>query len=412
MKLRAIIVDDEKPAILRLQQILDAQGGVEVVGSFTKPSALLEALPKLKPDVAFLDIDMPGKDGLELAALLHELQQGLEIVFVTAYNQYALEAFRVNAIDYLLKPVNPDILSDTLRRVSDRMKRELAAGQAYRTGRTDHASRTEGADQAGLAGQVGRANQADRADQAGNSSAARVQCLGGIAVVGKNGAQVRFPTQKAEELFAYLLIHRGGDVSKWTVCESLWPESEPEKAAHNLHTAIYRMKKTLQEYGVRIRLESRKGTYRFELLDPCDYVRLNDLLERSPSFLYSNAEASEQVLRQYRGSLFGDKGYLWSEFEKERIYHGVVEKSVQLACEYIDTERVQQAHDLLQWLLEQAPYEEEAYELLLGIYIARQDRVSFLKLYRRMESMMLKGLGTAPSTPLKQLYRRMLEELG
>ena len=99
--MRVVIVDDERLAVLWVQRILECRDDIEIVGMFTKYSDLLEEFNRLKPDVAFMDIDMPGMNGLELAASLIELDGRLDVVFITAYDQYALEAFRVNAVDYL-----------------------------------------------------------------------------------------------------------------------------------------------------------------------------------------------------------------------------------------------------------------------------------------------------------------------
>lgn len=84
------------------------------------PSELLKDIKGLRPDLVFLDIEMPEMNGLELAARLLELQEDIEVVFVTAYREYALEAFGVNALDYLLKPVVPDLLHRTIDRVLKR----------------------------------------------------------------------------------------------------------------------------------------------------------------------------------------------------------------------------------------------------------------------------------------------------
>ena len=115
--LNTIIVDDERPALEVLRLLLEKTGQIRVVGSFMSAAHALSEVQNLKPDVAFLDIEMPEMSGLELAEKMIEAGNDIEIVFVTAYEKYALEAFRVNAIDYILKPLSLDDISQTITRL-------------------------------------------------------------------------------------------------------------------------------------------------------------------------------------------------------------------------------------------------------------------------------------------------------
>jgi two-component system LytT family response regulator len=114
MKLRAYLVDDEPLALERLRRLLERTGRVEVTGSTTEPEKAVAALAADPPDVCFLDIQMPRLDGFEvLARLPHQPI----VIFTTAYDQYALKAFGVNSVDYLLKPVEPEALERALKKV-------------------------------------------------------------------------------------------------------------------------------------------------------------------------------------------------------------------------------------------------------------------------------------------------------
>jgi len=106
-KLRAYVVDDELPALKRLTRMIEETGRIEIAGSTTNPRTALEFLLSDTPDVLFLDIQMPEMDGFDL---LSRLPRQPLVVFATAYDQYALKAFEVNSIDYLLKPVDPEQL--------------------------------------------------------------------------------------------------------------------------------------------------------------------------------------------------------------------------------------------------------------------------------------------------------------
>jgi len=103
MTLRALVVDDEPIARRRLKALLKAEPGVDVVGEAEDGESALAAIRRLRPDVAFLDVQMPGLDGFDVVELLTD-DECPAVVFVTAYDKYALRAFDVHAADYLLKP--------------------------------------------------------------------------------------------------------------------------------------------------------------------------------------------------------------------------------------------------------------------------------------------------------------------
>jgi two-component system LytT family response regulator len=116
-------VDDEQPALTRLQRLLGATGRVDVAGTFSDPVDALDAIRTAPPDLLFLDIHMPGLSGFELLAGL--TTQPL-VIFTTAYDQHALEAFEVNSIDYLLKPIESQRLDQALLKA----ERMLRMGQS------------------------------------------------------------------------------------------------------------------------------------------------------------------------------------------------------------------------------------------------------------------------------------------
>jgi two-component system LytT family response regulator len=123
MSLRSFVVDDEPLAREGLELRLEALDDVEVAGSFGNARAALEALRSAPPDVLFLDVQMPGLDGFEM---LGELAPGERpvVVFVTAYDEYAVRAFEERAVDYLLKPVEEDRLADAVEQARRQIKQQ------------------------------------------------------------------------------------------------------------------------------------------------------------------------------------------------------------------------------------------------------------------------------------------------
>jgi len=126
--LKAVLVDDEQLARDELGYLLGQVGGIEVVGQAGNGVEALTTIDRLQPDVVFLDVQMPGLTGFEVARRLVDNRATSHVIFVTAYDQHAIEAFEVNAVDYLLKPVD----QGRLEMAVDRARRRIATDGAVR----------------------------------------------------------------------------------------------------------------------------------------------------------------------------------------------------------------------------------------------------------------------------------------
>ncbi|MCX7922521.1 MAG: LytTR family DNA-binding domain-containing protein [Clostridia bacterium] len=128
--IRVIILDDEKPALLELEYLLKKESEIEVVGTYTDPVKAIEDIEIVNPDAIFLDIDMPVINGLNVAREIVSMGKKVEIVFITAFNEYAVKAFEVNAIDYILKPIVKDRLDKAIDRLKAIQKKKTDAKTA------------------------------------------------------------------------------------------------------------------------------------------------------------------------------------------------------------------------------------------------------------------------------------------
>src|SRR5919107_5624647 len=131
MTIRTILVDDEPLAIQGLMLRLERFDDVEIVDTCSNGREAIRAIKTHKPDLVFLDIQMPGFDGFSVIQGLMEVEPPL-FVFVTAYNEHALRAFESQAVDYLMKPVEESRLADTLDRVRQRLSEKRGAEEAGR----------------------------------------------------------------------------------------------------------------------------------------------------------------------------------------------------------------------------------------------------------------------------------------
>jgi len=128
MDLRVLLVDDEQLARDELGYLLGQIGGIEVIGIAGNGLEALSAIERLQPELVFLDVQMPGLTGFEVARRLLDRASVVEIIFVTAFDQHAIEAFEVNAVDYLLKPVDAARLETALQRARKRIATDRSLG--------------------------------------------------------------------------------------------------------------------------------------------------------------------------------------------------------------------------------------------------------------------------------------------
>ena len=120
--LKVILIDDERLARNELRRMLGEFSDVEIIGEAANASEGIEKIEALNPDLIFLDIQMPGKSGFDM---LSQLDKAPHVIFVTAYDEYALKAFEVNALDYLMKPVEPQRLTEALLKVRQKNEEEI-----------------------------------------------------------------------------------------------------------------------------------------------------------------------------------------------------------------------------------------------------------------------------------------------
>lgn len=252
--MNVLIVDDE-PMMLEMAEDIVKEAIPDVtVMSALEPDLALKKTKEQPCDVALLDIEMPGMTGLELAKELKNRNPDINIIFVTAYAEYALEAFELYASGYLMKPLN----RESVRNAFANLRHAPGSGTAL----------------------------------------LRVQCFGNFEMFYKN-EPVAFARARAKELMAYLVDRRGAAVSVGELCAVLWEDSvEQEKNKHYMRNLISDIRKTLRDCGADEVFISKRNQY---AIDPskldCDYYRY---LDNDP-----------QVRTAYQGEYM--KQYSWAE---------------------------------------------------------------------------------------------------
>lgn len=268
--MRTVIIEDEVYILEMMKHLINNNSKYQLVGTFLDSSTALEEVPALNPDVLFVDIEMPKINGLELAAKLKTEHN--QIVFTTAYSQYAVEAFRVQASDYLLKPVTKKAIERITERL-EKTKRQMTS--SFDSGEHIH-----------------------------------VQCLGSFKTINNTGKIVKWPTQKTEEMFAYFLTKKGHFISKWELADILWPDKDGEKAVHNVHNTMYRLKQTLRIYNLPITIQTLNQSYLLQKRE--DLVVDLDLYLQEKRINSIDMNRIYQLFQLYEGALFQNKDYPWA----------------------------------------------------------------------------------------------------
>lgn len=124
MQKKVLLIDDERLARNELKKLLQDFPEIEVIGEAENANEGIEKIESLNPDLIFLDIQMPGKTGFDMLA---QLDSAPDVIFTTAYDEYALKAFEVNALDYLMKPIEPNRLADAIQKLQLAEEKEIAA---------------------------------------------------------------------------------------------------------------------------------------------------------------------------------------------------------------------------------------------------------------------------------------------
>ena len=322
--MRTIIVENEKPILELMKLMMERNEYLEVVGEYTDSKEALKGIYKFSPDVVFLEAEMPFINGIELSRKIESFNKNIQIVFVTAYKKYALDAFKVGAVSYILKPITEGDLDATVNRL---LKNKSAIEESFEY-RKKH----------------------------------KVFILGSFKVYSNSGKKVtRWSTAKVQELFAYLICKKGRYISKWELCDILWPKSYPKKAEHSLYTTIYRLRSVLRNVGIRNIVRYENGKYGMELKNfYCDSWEFENFVESNSAVNDENIVDWEKNTELYKGMLFGSNDYLWDMELNEKLCRYYSFSTKNIAKYYIELKAYNKSERYLKKAIAANSFDEEA----------------------------------------------------
>ncbi|MFB9276930.1 response regulator [Cohnella cellulosilytica] len=369
--MRVLVVDDEPAMLLAMKRLLSKADGVELAGSFRNAAEALAFVKANPVDLAFLDIQIGEEDGLELARSLRELCAEADIVFTTSHAEYAMPAYDVYPLDYMVKPISGTRLAQTIARA------------------------------------LGRRSASLREVGSGTSRHLTVRGLGSFEVVGRQAEEVKWISRRSAELFAYLLVHRGRYVARARILEDMFPDMPLRNAEIYLNTAAYQLRKALSQHGYRESILSTPEQYRVDLSEmDVDFIRFEQRVEELSSIEKRDEETALALEKRFTGELFGDKSYVWAAAERARLALVYEAFAKLLVNRLLARGRYREAAPIARRLVSRNEFDEESNLLLLKILEAAGDRQSFHASYERYSQLLLQELGVSPSEKMRRAYEQ------
>ena len=396
--LQAIVVDDEYLVRQYIVALLEETHRYNVLGAYQDAEEALAALPDLPPCLVFLDIEMPGSNGLACAERIRAKCPDKEVIMVTAHGEHALRAYEVGALSYLLKPVS----STDLLRLAERFEPFFE----YRTSKSKQACLR-------LFGMIS---------------------LGFHSSDG-SGRLMEWRTAKAEELFVCLFLHQGSPLRNERLEEWLWPEHDGARARSLLHTTLYQMKRALADAGIKSDIQCRAGSYNVKFhgvnsdVDVFEAARhmlisayekahtIEDMVSsgsRNPSQGKVSVSLLEQVTKavaMYSGPLLGDHPSTWCTVMRDKYEKAYVDMSYWAARSWIQLGQGAKGIGIARNAICLVPWQEHLYGLILKEMALSGETGAFLQQYHAMEKALMEELGIQPSSKYRQLYDDVMRRL-
>lgn len=378
--MKVILIDDEPVMHLIMRKMLAKYTELQVVGAFVNTHAAGDFLAgNTDVELAFVDISIPGDSGLAFASKLDEEGCKTQIVFVTSHKDYAVDAFELSVLDYLVKPVTQERLERTIHRALEGRKR------------------------------IGDSPTDSALIQ--NPNRVRITALGDFSVQNEQG-RVKWISSKSAELFAYLLLNRGRRISRARLVADIFAGMTSMNAEKYLNTTVYQLRKSLEPLALRDAIRSENDGYALELADAMiDFEEFERQTSKYNRVDAVNMEDALNAERLYTGDLFGSKAYVWAIHETDRlaeIYTSFVKNVVETLFVLSNTAA---ASKLLLKLYAQNPLDESVLSLLLRKHAQDGNKKGLTAQYIDYVRLIKKELGIRPSKALLLLYDSLVSEL-
>lgn len=361
--IKAIVIDDEWYNLEEISERVEKTGFIDIVGKYQNPLKALEEMFLTCPHIAFIDIELPEMDGITLAEKLLESNPSIIIVFITSWNQYAVQAFDLNALDYILKPIK----TERFNRMVEKIKNEINLKSPH------------------------------------TSSKLTIKCFNQLEV-SIGAIPVKWERAKAEEVFAYLLMHHGKYIHKEKIVESLWAEYEPTKALQILQTSVCKIRNLFSSIRNNVKLDYSGNRYCLIIEnEACDYLQVEKALADFRVNDRTTYHAIENACILYEKGFLTEQGYIWSIAKDQELRECLIMSLKEMLKAYHVEGVPQNIINVLQFITRLAPFDEKINYKLIKMYKEFGYTTAALSHYEWLKKVLKEEYETGPSERIKKL---------
>lgn len=364
--IKTIVVDDEWYNMAEIVDLIEATGFMSVIKQYENGVKALEEIDQISPQVAFIDIEMPEIDGITLAEKLLEKNPAIIIVFITAWNQYAVQAFEINALDYIMKPVNSERFNKMVERIKSKINlKELKKGPSL-----------------------------------------EIKCFNKLDV-SINGNKVIWQRTKAEELFAFLIMNNGNYVHKEIILEFLWPQYDRTKALPILQTSVCKIRNIFSALKNQVRIEYKDNKYGLFIKEVnYDYIEVENSISSYDKTDPKTFDAVERACKTFGMGFLTQSGYWWAIEKSEEIKKKLVKILKEILSFYTIPENAEKQLEVLELIVLLIPYEEEVYYRLFRTLESLDKYPEIVQKFKWLKSKLITEYDIVLSERLEKMYEK------
>ncbi len=361
--MKTVIIDNDVAAINHLEYILEEIDLTTIVSKHTCPLKAEKEIIKIRPDLIILESNFKEIDGLTLAKKIEKEFADIKIIFVTSHQNIKIEAFELNQVDFIFKPLEKQRINQVLKKFTSNflMKNQetIPLISCFKNFKYIELQEND------------RINQID----------------------------LNWRTKHAKEIFAYLITHKKINVRKDVLIEMFWPEIPLKEAYHNLYTNIYFIRNTLKKSGIAILINNNADSYTLNLKNvKTDFEFLVEKIEK-----YKDVDIAklEKAMDLYQGHFLEEENYLWADYKMQKYRLIWLETMEYIIETHRKENNIHRAIINALALQNIDPYLEQTYYILMELFSELRDFSSIKNQYKRLEEMLKEEYNIKPENNLK-----------
>lgn len=367
--MKALIIIDQPIISNQFVDELKAFDFVEIVGQYSNPYEGLAHAQNTSTDVVFLNIEMSLLSGFKIAEYLKTHNPNIAIVFVTQYRQYAVQAFEINAIDYLTLPIKRNRLQNTINRIYKFVS--------------------------------SRKNKSENIV---------ICCFESLMFKVKGDSRplkIHWRTRKAEELFAYLLFNHGKHIRIDYLVDLLWSHICWDRGISQLYSSIYQIRRTIKKLDINIEIENFKQSYILHINDvELDIEKWERAINQLPPINEQTISEHMQTIRQYKGDIFCEPDYIWSKKEQKRLRATWLYHVKQVINYLFEKGKLIQIINIFHHIQEVHPFDTYSYKMLMKLYAYMNNYGAVVMQYDALQHMLQKQFDLKPDKDIQKWYEQ------